>query len=81
MTNTPFLQGSQAFMDEAPTSSCSFAHGSTMHREWVEGWSHRQVRERAHRSRAIAELNVDDLFGDPMPAALAKLFRPIAEMD
>ena len=77
---TPFDQGSQAFHADAPTSSCQFPQGSTMQREWIEGWSHRQMRERAHRSRAVAELNVQDLRGNPSVSATAKLFRPIGEM-
>ncbi len=58
MNTTPFTQGGQAFLNEAPTASCQFPNGSTMHREWMDGWAQRQVSERAHRSRSMDATNV-----------------------
>lgn len=63
MTTTPFDQGSQAFMNDASTASCTFAQGSTMQREWLDGWSQRQARERGHRTRALAPVDGDTPFG------------------
>ncbi len=80
MTLTPFMQGSQAFMNEASTSSCSFAQGSSMQREWVQGWSDRQLRERAHRSRAIGETMAPDLRDDLSSVGPLVPFRPTGKL-
>lgn len=77
MTITPFNQGSQAFMDERSTTECHFAEGSTMRRQWVEGWSHRQVQERALRQRSIGELYVHESALELLPRTLERLTRSV----
>lgn len=76
MTSTPFMQGSQAFMNEASTSSCTFPQGSTMQREWIEGWSQRQVQERAHRSRAFADMHLEPNLGGHASATRPTFVEP-----